>query len=182
MALARNGVRRWIGLLFATLLVALAAGYGALVRSGGSPLPQGARADRILIDKSDRMLVLYEGETVLKRYPVALGRVPEGPKRAVGDGRTPEGRYVIDWRNAESCCHLSLHISYPDASDRRRAGAAGVSPGGDIMIHGLRNGMAWLGALHRLADWTSGCVAVTNTEMDEIWRAVPNGTAVEIRS
>lgn len=103
-----------------------------------------------------------------------------GPKRQEGDERTPEGLYRIDWRNPNSVAHLSLHISYPDAEDRARAGAAGVAPGGSIMIHGLPNGWGFLGALHRRLDWTDGCIGVTNAEMREIWALVPDGTPIRI--
>ncbi len=97
-----------------------------------------------------------------------------GPKRQEGDGRTPEGRYAIDWRNAKSKYHLSLHISYPDAADVARAREAGVDPGGDIMIHGFPDGA------RREGDWTQGCIAVTDEEMDEIWGLVEEGTPIWI--
>src|SRR5260370_31551908 len=120
-------------------------------------------ADLVLVSKKKREMLLLRGESVLRTYRVALGREPVGPKRQEGDGRTPEGRYIIDWRNAKSKYHLSLHISYPDAADVARAREAGVDPGGDIMIHGLPDGV------RREGDWTQGCIAVTDEEMDEIW-------------
>lgn len=138
-------------------------------------------ADRIVIAKADRTLTLYRGTEVLRTYKVALGSNPEGPKEEEGDGRTPEGAYVIDARNAQSAFHRSLHISYPNAEDRRRATRRHVRPGGAIMIHGLPNGLSAIGAAHRLRDWTAGCIAVTDAEIEEIWRMVPNGTRVEIR-
>jgi murein L,D-transpeptidase YafK len=107
-----------------------------------------------------------------------VGRLRGGNRE--GDGRTPEGRYSIDSRNSRSRFHLALHISYPNADDRRTAQQRGVSPGGDIMIHGLPNGLGWLDKLHRKRDWTDGCVAVTNPEMEEIWAHVATGTAIEI--
>ena len=110
----------------------------------------------------------------LRTYRIALGREPVGAKRQEGDGRTPEGRYTIDYRNANSKFHLSLHISYPDAADMARAREAGVDPGGDIMIHGLKDGVRMEG------DWTQGCIAVTDEEMDEIWGLVGEGTAIWI--
>jgi murein L,D-transpeptidase YafK len=103
------------------------------------------------------------------------------PKERAGDGRTPEGHYIVDVRNQASAYHRSLHISYPNAEDRRRAARLGVSPGGDIIIHGLPNNMGWLGTSHRLYDWTLGCIAVTDPEIDEVWKMVPVGTPVEIR-
>jgi murein L,D-transpeptidase YafK len=132
------------------------------------------RADLVVVSKKKREMVLLRGESVLRTYRIALGRAPVGPKREEGDGRTPEGRYIIDYRNARSQYHLSLHISYPDAADVARAREAGVDPGGDIMIHGLRDGV------RREGDWTQGCIAVTDEEMDEIWGLVGEGTAIWI--
>ncbi|MGA2649488.1 MAG: L,D-transpeptidase family protein [Terracidiphilus sp.] len=139
------------------------------------------RADSVLILKKDHVLELLAGGKVIKTYKVALGRGGLAPKQQEGDGRTPEGHYVIDSRNVESHYHRALHISYPNADDRQRAARLGVSPGGAIMIHGLPNGMGMLGASHRLYDWTLGCVAVADEEIDEIWDLVPVGTPVEIR-
>lgn len=132
------------------------------------------RADLVVVSKKKREMALLRGESVLRTYRIALGREPVGAKRAEGDGRTPEGRYTIDWRNARSQYHLSLHISYPDAADVARAREAGVDAGGDIMIHGLKNGE------RREGDWTQGCIAVTDEEMDEIWGLVGEGTAIWI--
>lgn len=145
------------------------------------PLALGVVADRVLIEKTARRLTLLQRGHVLKSYRVSLGRRPEGPKQQEGDYRTPEGRYVIDARTPRSRFHLALHVSYPNAQDIAQAAARGVSPGGDIMIHGIRNGFSWVGRLHRLIDWTQGCIAITNPEIDEIARAVPDGTEVEIR-
>lgn len=138
-------------------------------------------ADKIVIVKSTRTMTLLNGEKVLKTYRVALGTVPAGPKRAEGDHKTPEGLYTIDSKNPRSQFHLALHISYPDAADRERARRQGARPGGAIMIHGLAKPFAYLGALHRQTDWTDGCIAVTNPEIEEIWNLVPVGTRVEIR-
>jgi murein L,D-transpeptidase YafK len=139
------------------------------------------QADKIVIIKSARSMTLFSGGKVLKTYKVALGSAPVGPKRVEGDHKTPEGDYVIDARNSHSQFHLSLHISYPSAADRERARSVGQSPGGAIMIHGLAKPFAYLGALHRQTDWTDGCIAVTNAEIEEIWKLVPVGTRVEIR-
>jgi murein L,D-transpeptidase YafK len=141
---------------------------------------QNSKADRILVSKSKRKLSLFRGNEVIKTYRIALGKNPEGHKIQQGDGRTPEGMYRIDYRNPESAYHLSLHISYPNKRDTQRAKELGVTPGGDIMIHGIKNGLGWLGSLHRFFDWTDGCIAVTNTEIEEIWALVPDGTLVEI--
>jgi len=139
------------------------------------------KADSILILKKDHVLELLRNGKVIRKYKVALGQGGLAPKEREGDGRTPEGHYIIDSRNAASHYHKALHISYPNAVDRKRAARLGVSPGGAVMIHGLPNGMESVGAAHRLYDWTLGCVAVTNAEIDEIWGMVPDGTPVEIR-
>ena len=144
-------------------------------------LPADARADKVLVLKQQRLLLLLRDGQSLKTYRISLGAAPAGPKQQEGDHRTPEGLYVLDRRNEKSRFYRSIHISYPNQQDRRRAAAMGVSPGGDIMIHGLPNGLAWIGSNHRWHDWTDGCLAVTDEEMDEIWRAVPDGTPIEIR-
>jgi murein L,D-transpeptidase YafK len=138
-------------------------------------------ADAILILKKEHTLQLLSGGKVIRTYKVALGRGGLEPKEREGDARTPEGHYTIDAKNAVSHYHKALHVSYPSAKDRMRATAQGVSPGGAIMIHGLPNGMGWIGGTHRMYDWTLGCVAVTDAEIDEIWNLVPPGTPVEIR-
>jgi len=138
-------------------------------------------ADRILIEKKERRLTVMSKGKMLKTYKIALGGNPDGPKERRGDNKTPEGIYIIDSRNRDSRYHLSLHISYPNERDKKRARALGVSPGGDIMIHGIKNGFSWVGDFHTEADWTEGCIAVTDEEIEEIDRLAPNGTVVEIR-
>jgi tetratricopeptide (TPR) repeat protein len=138
-------------------------------------------ADKILIEKKDRRLTLFSNGNVIKTYKIALGANPEGSKEMQGDNKTPEGSYIIDSRNRDSRYHLSLHISYPNEEDKRRAKRNGVSPGGDIMIHGLINGYSWVGEAHTAFDWTKGCIAVTDEEIEEIDKLAPNGTVVEIR-
>ena len=155
-------------------LDALERKYFAFVLAKGS-------ADRILVEKAGRRLTLFAGGEVLKTYRIALGGNPVGPKERQGDNKTPEGIYTIDSRNRDSSYHLSLHISYPNEDDRRRARALGVAPGGDIMIHGIKNGFAWVGDAHAEVDWTRGCIAVTDEEIEEIERLAPDGTVVEIR-
>jgi murein L,D-transpeptidase YafK len=166
--------------LVAIVVVAIFLGVFARGRSDTS-LPVGATADRILVDKSERSLKLMTRGGLLKTYRIALGPNPEGHKQQEGDGRTPEGTYVIDFRKRDSAFHRALHISYPNAADRTAARKRGVSPGGDIMVHGLPNGMSTLGSLHLRRDWTQGCIAVTSDEIEQIWRVVPDGTAIEIR-
>lgn len=142
---------------------------------------QKGTADRILIEKRERRLMLISKGKVLKTYKVALGGNPNGLKERQGDNKTPEGTYIIDARNRGSRYHLSLHISYPNEKDKKRAKQLGVSPGGDIMIHGIKNGFSWVGDRHTEADWTKGCIAVTDEEIEEIAKLAPNGTIVEIR-
>ena len=143
-----------------------------------SPLPDGVRADKVVVKKGARRLVLYSGDRVLREYSVALGGNPAGPKQKEGDERTPEGRYVLDYRNPHSAFHLSLHISYPSAGDKAAANARGAPPGGLIMVHGVKDNLRFLGRAHVLLDWTEGCVAVTNQQIEEIWRVVPDGTPI----
>jgi tetratricopeptide (TPR) repeat protein len=142
---------------------------------------QKGSVDRILIEKSTRRLMLISRGEVLKSYKIALGGNPIGPKERQGDNKTPEGTYVIDGRNREGRFHLSLHISYPNERDKKRAKELGVSSGGDIMIHGIKNGFSWVGDAHSGVDWTKGCIAVTDQEIEEIDKLAPNGTIVEIR-
>ena len=143
-------------------------------------LPPKVRADAIRVTKHQRELTLFRKEKPLKTYRISLGREPVGHKQQQGDCRTPEGHYVIDYRNPKSRYYLSLHISYPSARDKEGARRRNVNPGSAIMIHGLPNSLGWVGRWHRLVDWTHGCIAVTNNKMDEIWRSVPNGTPIEI--
>ena len=148
------------------------------------PAPAGGplgKADFVLVLKGPRRLLLLASNRVLREYRVALGRNPRGPKRNQGDGRTPEGRYVIEARSAYSGFHRALRISYPNDEDRDFAARAGVAPGGNVMIHGLPNAAGWVGDAHRGFDWTDGCIAVTDDEMDEIWELVDDGTPIEIR-
>ena len=138
-------------------------------------------ADSIVVEKSQHRLSLYHQGTLLRSYLVALGQRPVGDKVRIGDMRTPEGLYRIEARKADSRYHRALKISYPDAAHRAKARALGVSPGGDIMIHGLPARQAWVGAAHRDFDWTEGCIAVTNREIEEIWSVVPVGTPIQIK-
>ena len=135
----------------------------------------------MLVLKRERRMQLLRGGEVLREYPIALGGDPLGPKRKRGDRRTPEGEYVLDWRKENSDYHRAIHVSYPNQDDVRRAEELGVHPGAGIMIHGLPNGEGWIGEAHRGMDWTRGCIAVTDQEMDEIWELVDDGTPIEIR-
>lgn len=149
-----------------------------------APAPElsesGQRADLVEVFKAERRLELKREGRVLKSYRVALGLAPERHKEREGDGRTPEGAYVIDARNPKSSFHLSLRVSYPDARDKAHAETLGVSPVGDIYIHGQPNGWRKFLVGHPDKDWTTGCVAVTDAEMREIWSLVPTGARVVI--
>lgn len=136
--------------------------------------------DRIIVSKSDRLLYLMQGRTVVRSYPVSLGKNPDGHKKFKGDQRTPEGRYQLDWRNPESRYHLALHISYPNQRDRQRAAADGVNPGGGIMIHGLPGKYADGEKVLLDLDWTEGCIAVSNQAIEEIWQLVADNTIIDI--
>jgi murein L,D-transpeptidase YafK len=140
-----------------------------------------AKADQVIVIKGQRTLTLLSRGKTLRTYKVALGGSPVGAKEQQGDHKTPEGHYILDRRNANSRFYKSIHASYPSKQDDERAARRGVSPGGDIMVHGLPNGFGWLDATHRAMDWTDGCIALTNAEMDEIWNLVPIGTPIEIR-
>jgi murein L,D-transpeptidase YafK len=169
-------------LLIVLLIICLVAvGLAAAAYLNVNPLPRDAVADQILIAKSARRLTLFRNGHVLKTYSVALGRAPVGAKEYEGDQRTPEGIYTVAFHKADSDYHLALHISYPEQHDIDRAAAQGLSAGSDIMIHGLPNGRGWIGRFHRRSDWTAGCIAVADFEIEEIYRAVPDGTPVELR-
>ncbi len=164
--------------LFCALL-----GLGGQGAFGASQSASGVllqKADEVLIEKSKRTLSLLKEGQVFKTYKVSLGREPVGPKTEQGDGKTPEGDYVIAARNPHSQFHLSLKISYPNAADRKQARTRGVDPGDFIMIHGLPNGLSEFGKTHVLMDWTDGCIAVTDSQIEEIWKIVKVGTKVRI--
>jgi len=144
-----------------------------------APEPEPGPVDFVLVDKSDRSLTLVRQGVPVKTYTgLQFGDAPQGHKRFEGDERTPEGRYVIDYRNPQSAYHLSLHISYPDEADRAFAAARGRSPGGEIFIHGQPNALS---AGRVPGDWTDGCIALSNGEIEELWQAVADGTPIEIR-
>jgi murein L,D-transpeptidase YafK len=139
------------------------------------------RADRVVVYKSERRLVLLSRGNEIRSYKVALGSEPVGAKTQHGDHRTPEGVYTLDSWNPNSHFYKAFHISYPSPKDIATAKKLGTSPGGDIMLHGLPKEYAWVGKAHTLHDWTDGCIAVTNEEMDELWKLVPVGTPIEIK-
>jgi murein L,D-transpeptidase YafK len=165
----------------AALLVALAAGGLVWANRLPKPLPRQATVDLLVVEKSTHRLSAFSRGQLLKSYLVSLGREPVGAKTREGDRRTPEGRYFIDRHNPMSAFHRALHVSYPSSSDLARARDAGYAAGGDIMVHGIRNGLGWIGRAHLLFDWTVGCIAVTDPEIEELYWAVPDGTPIEIR-
>lgn len=133
-------------------------------------------ADAVLVDKSERTLHLLREGKAIATFPVALGFNPDGHKTEQGDGRTPEGTYILDWHNPNSRFHLSIHVSYPDDADRAQAAARGVPPGGDIFIHGTPGWLTRIGW-----DWTLGCIALSNADMDVVYASVSDGTPITIR-
>lgn len=175
-------MRRLAGVFSALVLLAL-IGVAALaiwLRPAPPPLPALTRPiDRIVVEKSARRMVVYANGQALRSYGVALGFAPVGDKTRQGDGRTPEGLYRIDRRNADSAYHLSLGINYPRPQDRARAAKAGNDPGGDIFFHGQPNSLPDAAQLR--GDWTAGCIALSNAEMRELWPLIGIGTEVEIR-
>jgi murein L,D-transpeptidase YafK len=165
------------GLRILSLVLTLLAGPAA----ADIPVDIGI-VDHVVVDKSDRTITLYrEGEAVHVIGAIQFGDEPAGHKRFEGDERTPEGRYTIDYGNPQSSYYLSLHISYPNQADRAYAVSQGRSPGGLIFIHGQPNGLpgADLGA-RVPGDWTDGCIAVTNAEIELLWDSIPNGTPIDI--
>lgn len=145
------------------------------------PLPKNVKIDKLIVLKSERKLMAMSDGTVVKAYSIALGKEPKGHKHFEGDNKTPEGHYIINAKNNKSSFYLNLGVSYPNEADQNYAGKMGKSPGGDIKIHGIRNGKWYVGRLHRLRDWTAGCIALTNPEMDELFSVVEIGTPIEIK-
>jgi len=138
------------------------------------------KADRVVVLKSERRLVLMRGDFVLKVFPIALGRYPKGHKQYQGDAKTPEGEYLLDFKLKNSQFYRAIRVNYPNARDRAKAKALGKDPGGKIMIHGLPNSMSAERVGHPYIDWTQGCIAVNNKQMDEIWQMVDAGTPIKI--
>jgi murein L,D-transpeptidase YafK len=137
-------------------------------------------ADHVIVYKGERRLDLLSRGQVFQSFPIALGANPEGHKEREGDQRTPEGRYVLDWRNPHSAFFLAMRVSYPNADDIRRARERGLKPGNNIMIHGLPNQLVHPSDHYLQADWTDGCIAVSNSAMIDIWLSVPDGTPITI--
>jgi murein L,D-transpeptidase YafK len=138
------------------------------------------KADAVLINKSEKSLYLLTNDRVIAEYSVVFGSSPRGHKVQEGDERTPEGKYVLDYKNPHSKYFKSIHVSYPNSQDRKRARELGVSPGGDIMIHGQPNDLGWTRMFSQFVNWTDGCIALDDADMQEVWDAVDTGTPIEI--
>jgi murein L,D-transpeptidase YafK len=144
-------------------------------------LPPNTKIDYLLVKKSKRQLAVYASHKLLKTYQISLGDSPVGDKEVEGDEKTPEGIYTINAKNQNSGYHKNLGVSYPNKEDIAKAKTLGKLPGGDIKIHGIRNKLGFIGKLQRLFDWTNGCMALTNNEVDELYFAVKIGTRIDIR-
>ena len=160
---------------------ALVAIFLMLCAIGAKAAPPAKTVTFITVDKAARQLALWHGKKLIRTYRIALGNDPVGHKQREGDSRTPEGRYVIDRKNPKSSFYLSLHISYPNRADIASARSRGVSPGGDVMIHGTPRALTAVNSLGMYVDWTAGCIAVSNTEIEELFRTVKVGTPILIR-
>ena len=190
MRARQNGIpgrilRLWlcICLLLAVLAVFGVKSLGNIVSdfAFNAELPAELQFDRLVVDKRARRLTAYAGGEAVREYRIALGWAPEGHKQMEGDGKTPEGLYFVDGKNPNSRYYKNLGVSYPNDADRAAAAALGVSPGGDIKIHGLPAGQGHLGAVHWMQDWTAGCIAVSNEEIDELYTRTSVGVPIEIR-
>ena len=170
-------MRKLVFTLF-TLLFAVFVVYNWLTDGN---LPKDQQIEKLVVLKSEREMRAYAGGKLLKTYRIALGTNPIGDKQFEGDRKTPEGIYFINGKNPNSGYHKNLGISYPNALDITEAKILGKPTGGDIKIHGMRNGFSYLGFFHRLTDWTHGCIAVTDAEIDELYAHTPIGTPIEIR-
>jgi murein L,D-transpeptidase YafK len=159
--------RQWLG---GTILLLLATSVCAVQQ----------KADLVRVVKSESRLYLIRDDQVFASYNVVFGANPKGHKEREGDERTPEGRYYLTYKNPGSAFYLSIHVSYPNADDRAHARELGVDPGGDIMIHGQKNGKEWLSRFSRFVNWTDGCIALSNSDMDEVWDAIDAGIPIEI--
>ncbi|MFU1856301.1 L,D-transpeptidase family protein [Sphingobacterium sp. NGMCC 1.201703] len=171
--------RSWLKIGITVLLLSMIA-LTAYNLYPESRLPQNTVVDKLVVYKSKRSLLAYADGRLLKSYRISLGGQPIGAKEIEGDLKTPEGLYVINDKNPHSDYHKNLGVSYPNEKDIAHAKTLGKAAGGDIKIHGLRNGMGFIGKLQRYVDWTLGCMALTDTEIDELYQAVPIGTAIEI--
>lgn len=162
------GALRWCALLLLTACLAPAA--WAI-----------ETAEAVLVVKQERRLYLLRDGEPYASFPATFGTNPKGHKQKEGDGRTPEGEYILDYKNENSSYFLSIHVSYPNAQDKAAASKLGTSPGGNIMIHGQKAGWSWLGGISRFVNWTDGCIALSDKDMATVWEAIQPGTPIEIR-
>jgi murein L,D-transpeptidase YafK len=165
---------------YVTIFIAYHHWAGGVLFLPEKMLPPGTVVDRLVVHKSKRQMQAYSNGALVKTYTVSLGFNPGGHKQFEGDGCTPEGIYTINARNAKSGYHKNLGVSYPNEADRTHAAKNGKSPGGDIKIHGIKNGRGYIGKFQRWHDWTHGCIAVTNAEIDELYTTVKDGAEIEI--
>ncbi len=176
MLLSKNVLSRVILSMLTTVSVTLYASAGKVSASESAQ-----KVDRVLVLKEKHKLFLLYKNEIVREYHIALGKSPKGTKVMQGDRKTPEGNYTLDFKKADSSYYKAIHISYPSKADMEKAKKLGVNPGGAIMLHGQPNGWGWLSFIRQRFNWTSGCIAVSNGDMDEIWRLVKPGTPIEIR-
>lgn len=154
---------------------------GALILVGATSVYASEKADLVVVEKSKNLLSLYKADRLLASYHVVFGGNPVGFKESQGDGKTPEGRYILDTKKSDSAFHKAFHVSYPNAEDVNRAKKLGVDPGGDVMVHGQKNGFGWASFISQSFNWTKGCIALTNDDIDAMWEVVDAGTPIDIR-
>jgi murein L,D-transpeptidase YafK len=171
----RSKAEKSAGTLLLPAILAVATFFSAPLNAGDFPV-----ADKVVIEKEKRKLHLVKGGSTFRTFDIALGGVPVGDKEKEGDLKTPEGVYQLDMRNPDSDYFLSIHVSYPNAQDRKEARQKGVDPGGQIMIHGQPNAPTYSAGYYKSSDWTNGCIAVSNSDMIDIWLMTPNSVAIEI--
>jgi len=166
---------------FGILILIIISGFGIYYFFPEKELDNSKTIDKILVLKSKRQLQVFSKNELLKSYKISLGRKPIGAKQFEGDDKTPEGKYTINDKNPNSGYHLNLGVSYPSKADIKFAKSKRKSPGGLIKIHGLKNGRGFIGKFHRFFDWTHGCIALTNDEIEELYHNVKIGTVIEIK-
>jgi murein L,D-transpeptidase YafK len=167
--------------LFIILILTIATVGLFIFLHSNNPIDKSIKIDKIIIEKSKRELQVYSHDKLIKTYKISLGRNSVGKKEFEGDKKTPEGQYIINDKNPNSGYYKNLGISYPNKKDNENANRIGKNPGGQIKIHGIKNGFGWIGKLHLLMDWTAGCIALTNKEIDELYEIIKVGTPVIIK-
>jgi len=163
------------------LIILLISGFLIVLSQTDKKIDNVEKIDKIIVEKANHRMFVYANGQLIKKYKISIGRNPKGDKKYEGDNKTPEGLYFIDDKNENSDYHKNLSISYPNEQDIVEAKKIGKSPGGQIKIHGIRNGLGLIGKLHLIFDWTAGCIAVTNKEIDELFEIIPIGIPIEIK-